>query len=103
MKKLFAAIGVINWKTTMTGISGVMLSLGVIANAWRTKDFETIFTQAQTLVPIIFGAILFLQGLVAKDSTVTGAGALAATVDEKGNLKNINDKTIDTQPVVPAK
>lgn len=98
LKKIFARLGVINWKTTLTGVSGLMISIGTIANAYRTKDFGAIFTEAQTLIPIILGIIMGLQGLAAKDSTVTGVGTRAATVDESGKLKTIDDKTIGSQP-----
>jgi hypothetical protein len=99
LKKIFAQLGIINWKTTMTGISGLILTGGTILNAWRTKDFQTIFTQSQTLIPIILGLILSLQGLAAKDSTVTGIGTQAATLDDKGQLKNVDNVTVGTQPV----
>lgn len=86
LTKIFAQLGIINWKTTLTGISGLLLVCGTIANAYRTKDFATIFTQAQTMIPIILGIILGLQGLSAKDSTVTGVGTQSATLTDNNKL-----------------
>src|SRR5213083_21263 len=94
LTKIFAQIGMINWKTTMTGISGILVSVGVIANAWRTKDFAAIFTQAQTLIPIVLGFIVAIQGLVAKDSTVTGVGAQAATLTDNNKLLTVQGEVV---------
>lgn len=99
MKKFFAALGVINWKTTATSITALIAAGGIILNAYRTKDFATIFTQSQTMVPIIILLLTSLGFLSAKDSTVTGVGTQAATVDAKGELKTVDDVLVGTQPV----
>jgi hypothetical protein len=98
MKKFFAVLGIINWKTTVAGIGSLGIVLGVILNAWRTKDFATILTQSQTLLPIITGILVGLGLLAAKDSTVTGVGTQAATVNETGKLVTVDDKIVGQQP-----
>jgi len=71
----------VNWKTTVAGLGSLITAVGVIVNALRTKDFSTVFSQSQTLVPII---VLILTGLGlmnAKDNNTTGAGDAAKKPD----------------------
>ena len=88
LSKIFKQLGVINYKTTSAAIGLLITTLGVILNAWRTKDFGTIFTQSQTLIPIITGILLGLGLLNAKDNNVSGAGVAAVTVHSDGSKEN---------------
>lgn len=93
LKKLMG----INYKTTMTGIAALMAVLGVILNAWRTKDFQTIFTQGQTVIPIVMGILTALGMFSAKDANVTGAGASAKAVDSSGTVTNTAGDVVGQQ------
>ena len=88
----------VNWRTTIAGIGSLVTVVGVIVNAWRTKDFGTIFTQAQTLVPIVIGILTGLGLLAAKDSSVVGAGSQAAVVQSDGTKVNAAGETVGVQP-----
>lgn len=101
MKKFFAALGVINWKTTIAGIGALCTVVGVILNAWRTKDFATIFTQSQTLIPIITGILVAVGLLSAKDANVTGVGTQAKAVDSSGTITNVEGEVVGKQPDQP--
>lgn len=94
LTKIFAQLGIINWKTTMTGITSLVAALGVILNAWRTKDFGTIFTQSQTLIPVIMLILTGLGLLSAKDSTVTGVGSQAATLTDNNKLLTVEGDVV---------
>lgn len=87
----------INWKTTMTGIGALVAVLGVILNAWRTKDFGTIFTQGQTVIPIVMGILTALGMFSAKDSNVIGAGVAAKAVDSTGTVTNVAGDVVGQQ------
>lgn len=93
MKRLLG----INWKTTITGIGTLITVLGVILNAWRSKDFSTIFTQSQTLIPIVTGLLIGLGLISAKDGNVTGVGDKAKAVDGAGTVTNVEGKVVGQQ------
>ncbi len=97
MQKLFAQLGIINWKTTLTGITALITAVGVIWNALRTKDFGTVFTQAQTVIPIILLILAGINGLVSKDSNVTGAGTETKAVDASGAVIDVSGNKVGQQ------
>lgn len=98
MNKFFARLGMVNWKTTILGITSLISAAGVIANAYRTKDFGAIFTQMQTLGPIITLTLTGLGLLVAKDSTVTGAGSQSVVVTAEGEKVKSGGDVVGKQP-----
>lgn len=73
----------VNWKTTIMGVGSLITALGVILNSWRTKDVSAIFSQAQTLLPIITLILTGLGFLNAKDNNTTGAGEKAKKPEEQ--------------------
>lgn len=71
----------INWRTTLAGIAAIVAAVSRIAIAYRTRDFEAIFTDGQFILTTVFGIIVGLGLLKAKDQSVTGAGANARDVE----------------------
>lgn len=91
----------INWKTTLAGIMAIVAALGRIAVAYRTRDFESIFTDGQFVLTTAFGIIVGLGLLKAKDQNVTGVGAVAKAVDSEGTVTNREGAVVGHQPVKP--
>lgn len=94
LKKLLG----INWKTTLPGILVIFGLITKIGAALRTKDFGTVFTSAQELIPDVIALLMGIGLIAAKASDVTGVGTQAAKVTETGKLVTADDKIIGTQP-----
>jgi hypothetical protein len=89
----------LNWGTTLAGITVIVAAVGRIVLAYRTRDFEAIFSDGQ-LVLTTLTAILAGLGLIsAKDRNVTGAGITAKAVDSSGVVTNVKGDEIGKQPV----
>lgn len=88
----------INWKTTLAGISVIVAAVGRIALAYRTKDFEAIFTDGQLVLSTVIGIIAGLGLIKAKDQNVTGTGSQAAIVDNAGTMTNREGAIVGHQP-----
>jgi hypothetical protein len=98
MGSLFQKILGINWKTTLAGIAVVIAAVSRIAVAYRTRDFEAIFTDGQLILETL-GILLAGLGLLrAKDANVTGVGTAAKAVDSSGVVTNVEGDKVGKQP-----
>lgn len=91
----------INWATTSAGVMVIIAAIGRIALAWKAKDFESILTDGQLLLSTLLAVAAGLGLMKAKDSNVTGAGAVAKAVDSEGTVTNIEGDVIGSQPIIP--
>lgn len=71
----------VNWKTTLAGAGALITAAGKIYFAFKTKDFATVFTSANELVPDITLILLGVGLLNAKDNDTAGAGEKARKVE----------------------
>lgn len=92
----------INWKTTLAGLAAIVAAVSRIAVAYRTRDFQAIFTDSQLILETV-GLLLVAFGLIkAKDQNVTGAGTSAKIVDTStGEVTNAEGKVVGQQTVKP--
>lgn len=74
----------LNWKTSLAGITVITAAVGRIALAYKTRDFESIFTDGQLILTTVVGIAAGLGLIKAKDQNVTGAGPTAAIVHSDG-------------------
>jgi hypothetical protein len=91
----------INYRTTILGIGVIVAAVGRILIAWRTKDFTAIAEDGQLVAETVAAILAGLGLFIAKDSTVTGVGVLAKTVDSAGTLTNIDGAVVGQQPPAP--
>jgi hypothetical protein len=88
----------INWRTSLAAWATIMAAVGRIAVAYRTRDFQAIFTDSQLIFETI-GLLLVAFGLMkAKDQNVTGTGTTAKAVDSSGTITNREGEVIGQQP-----
>lgn len=100
MGEAFTRLLGINWKTTLAGIAAIIAAVSRIAVAYRTRDFQAIFTDAQLIVETIGILVLGFGLMKAKDQNVTGVGTMAKIVDTStGEVTNAEGKTIGQQTV----
>lgn len=92
----------INWGTTLAGLSLIAAAVGRIGVAWKAKDFQAVFTDAQFVLSEL-AIILTAFGLIAaKDRNVTGAGTQAKAVDTStGKVVNVEGQPLGKQSPVP--
>lgn len=90
----------INWKTTLAGFAVIAAAFGRIAVAYRTKDFQAIFTDGQLVLETL-AMLLTGWGLIkAKDQNVTGTGKTAQAVDSKGVVTDRDGDVVGQQSVL---
>lgn len=96
---LSKALG-INYRTTIIGVGVIVGAVGRILLAFRSKQYDfTALAEDGQLIMTTAGAILGGFGLIiAKDSSVTGAGTMAKAVDSSGTITNVQGDEIGKQP-----
>jgi len=80
MGPMFRRLLGINWKTTMAGIAVLAAVVGKLIAALKAKDFATVFTSGQELIPDITAVLVAVGLFNAKDNDTTGAGDAAKKV-----------------------
>lgn len=88
----------INWKTTLAGIGAIVLAIGRIGIAYRTKDIEAIVTDGQLIIETLSLIVVGLGLAKAKDQNVTGTGVTAKAVDDQGIVTNREGTVVGQQP-----
>lgn len=91
----------INWKTTLAGVTVIVAAIGRIGVAYKTKDFQAIFTDGQLILETVGMLIAGFGLLKAKDENVIGTGATAKAVDSSGTITNRDGEVVGIQPVKP--
>lgn len=80
-KSLMQQIAGVNWKTTIAGIGVLVALVSKILLELRTKDFSSLITSVNELVPDISAVLIAIGLLSAKDNNTTGAGDSAVKKD----------------------
>lgn len=91
----------INYRTTILGIGVIVAATSRIAIAYRTRDFEALANDGQLIAETVAALLAGFGLFIAKDSTVTGAGTLAKTVEGDGTVKNVDGEVVTIQPQAP--
>lgn len=93
----------INWRTTILGIGVIVAAVGRAVLAFRSKNFDfVLLAEDGQLIATTLGGVLAGLGLIiAKDSTVTGAGSQAKAIDSTGVVTNVEGEVVGKQSAMP--
>ena len=100
MNPLIKILG-INWRTTILGVGVIFAAVGRIGLAYRARDFESLANDGQLIAETVAALLAGLGLFIAKDSSVTGAGTQAKTVESDGTLVNVAGTVVGQQPLLP--
>jgi hypothetical protein len=96
MNILAKVLGV-NYRTTILGVGIIFAAVGRVALAYRARDFESLAKDGQLIAETVTGLLAGFGLAIAKDSSVTGAGSMAKTVESDGTVRNIEGDVVARQ------
>lgn len=93
----------INWRTTILGIGVVVAAVGRISLAFRSKnyDFVALASDGQLIMTTLAGLLAGVGLFIAKDSSVSGVGTQAVSVDSAGQVTNVVGAPVGQQSAIP--
>lgn len=91
----------INWRTTILGAGVIFAAVGRVGLAYKARDFESLANDGQLIAETIAAILAGLGLFIAKDSSVTGAGTQAKTVESDGTVVNVQGTVVGQQPATP--
>lgn len=91
----------INYRTTILGIGVIVAAVGRLVLAYKAKDFTSLANDGQLIAETVAALLAGLGLFVAKDSSVTGTGSQAKSVDSAGTITNVEGQAVGHQPTLP--
>lgn len=101
MNELLNRIFGINYRTSIAGVGVIVAAVSRVALAWKAQDFAALANDGQLIVETVAALLAGLGLFIAKDSSVTGAGTQAKSVDSAGIVTNVAGTEIGQQPLAP--